>query len=783
MSTGKLVFQTPGKQGHSGGRAMPGLLAAGLLVATSTASAPAQSPTPHMMERAKSASVMIRTSHSKSSEGDTLIGTGSGFFVNSNGLCITNNHVVDPGHHKSQEEKFKLKMDMNRLVWEVVTRSGTPDEEKWRADVLYQNEQADLAVLQVKDQDGRFLEWEDYIGFLPTSQVTEGMKAWCLGFPGGDSAKNTQDFPKVAVTSGNVVDLPRTTSGRITMIETDVLANPGNSGGPFIDISGRLVGVLTLASQTEARTNTTMLIPGDLVLEMIGIAFRRSKVSAGVDIKPFYDVFVRRNGLWDLPVDDRLDQLDCVTLAKSGSRACGEVMGRAITWPSLLGDIKVPLSATAYFLNEEGRHGMVFLDGGDRFQVNTAEAEVKFTPEGGTAMDLDLDDVKWIAFRKPAAPPAVPQGLAYVIGGDTLHLSLLDVRGDVKFRSDFGNQVLSVPVNSVERIEEENRTRILYTTSGSRMSGQFDEHQLTGTLAWSGTPVRFSFAEMRQVAIRRIDYRKNQEAREIDLAKSLKTSDPRLVRIATLLDTSDVHAAGPLLDKLLDDRQYNALAREKKDQLRFLQGEYLLKSGQYDEAASVFKKLRRAKVDNVLWHSRARLAMLERYGDGKYDQADISRPDVFDRAARSLATEFRLEAAHGLDGIEKSEPDSRGEYLKLKRRAGQLEETLQIANRLTGGESDEYLLHLWRVTTRLHQLEGRRLTEQLAELQEQPGRSARGPGGRTLSESQRRRIEQKIAQIERDIEKAAEGIEALGVKIRQAGFIIDDPDLIDAGDE
>ena len=109
---------------------------------------------------------------------------------------------------------------------------------------------------------------------------------------------------------------------------------------------------------------------------------------------------------------------------------------------------------------------------------------------------------------------------------------------------------------------------------------------------------------------------------------------------------------------------------------------------------------------------------------------------------------------------------------------------LLIANRLTGGESDELLLHLWRITRLLQRTESARLLEQLTVLQEQSNdRSTRRKSGRTLSDSQRRRIDQKITQTRRDIEAAQEAGEELQIKIRQAGFIIDDPDLVSAGDE
>ncbi len=751
-----------------------------LVLATAVSVGLAQSPAPEVMENAKKATVLVFTASSKQSEGDTPKGSGTGFFVNATGLALTNNHVVDPGHGKSEEERFKVVYETGRLVWTVVTDSGTDDEQIYRAQVLYQNEQADMAVMQVEDEDGEFLKTPHFLRFRPSKEVGVQMKAWCLGFPGGDQRRTSDDnHPVIAVTMGNVVKLPRSATGRLIGIVTDVLANPGNSGGPFIDVDGRLVGITTLAGQAEARSATTILIPADLTLTMIQRAFRRQRIPSGVDISPFYDLFVSDDRTWSLPKAARPDRLTCVTF-NSGTRVCGSFVEKTMKWASPLGDIAVPTSAMAYVMVDD-EHATVFLDGGDRFRVGR-ESRFMFTPEGGTGFPVDLEEVSWISFPRPAERPAWPEGPAFVIGGDDFHLSILGLSGNVRFRSDFGGGgVLEVPAMSLERIDSEDSDRILSLKNGSRIIGRFESHELTGRLAWSGTPVKFSFEDIDRAAFRLVDYQEVGQSREINLSESLSTSDPRLVRIAHLLDTRDMAAAGPLLEELLQDRAYRSLAASKKDQVRFLQGEHLLRMGEFARSIEVFRTLRRAKDQNVRWHARARLMLLERFPDGMFENASIDQTEVFGRAARSLAAELRREAGHGLDGIEESTPDARSEYLKLLRQGEKVEEKLLIANRLTGGVSDEYLVRLWRVTGRLHGVEIRRLEEARQELAER--REGPGPGGRELTERRRRQIDQKIARSQRDTESATEAYAELQAKIQEAGFIIDDPDFIQGRDD
>ncbi len=735
----------------------------------------AQSLDEETLDRVKLAAVMVRTAASKNREGDDPQGTGSGFFVNATGLCITNNHVVDPGHKKSSQEKFDLKGRLNRLVWTVVRESGTDNEEGYKADVLYQNEQADIAVLQVKNEDGEFLDTPDgFLTFLPTSDVSPGLKAFCFGFPGGDRLKTTKEFPPVRLSSGNIVNIPRTTSGRIRMIETDVLANPGNSGGPFVNETGQLIGVLTLGSQTESRTNTTMLVPGDLVQEMIATAFNRGKVPAGVDIDPFYDLFVDGSRVWKLPLLERKANLDCLTV-DSDTRVCGKVAQKTIKWPSPLGDIEVPISAMAY-MRKDDRHAMAFIDGGDRFPFDPSEVTIKFAPEGGQPIDIDLDDVDAISFRRPTAPPKLPTGTALVLKGRDYNVSLQEITGELKIDSGSILGELKVQAADVKRIVEEDLDRVFYTKSGSRLAGEVAPHKLRGILAWSGSPITFTYEdeEVNNIEIRPINYREEVLDSELSLVASLETSDPRLVNIAELLDHNLFVEAKPFIDELIEGRAFRDLSSEKKNQLRFLNGEYLIRSGQFAAAADAFKKVRSAKVESIAWNARARLAILNRYENGQYNGEPVSEPRVFKLAARALAEELADKGAIGVESVEDSKPDSRGDYLKILKRSKSTEEILQIANSLTTGSSEEYIVYLWRITAQAHANEIQRLARQQRDFQEQLTRP--GPGGRPLVAAQRRQLDRKITQLTRDIGTAQEAEAILRGKIEEAGFIIDDPD-------
>ena len=744
---------------------------------TTGSRAAAQAMGPEVLEKTKHATVMVLTAYSKNEEGDTDYGSGSGFFVNATGLAITNNHVVDPGHGKPPDEKFQLKNELGRLVWTVVADSGTSDEKEYRSDVLYQNEKADIAILQVRDDDGEMLETPDYLKFYPTTDVTEDLKAWCLGYPGGDSRKGSEgEHAHVAVTAGNIVGLPRTPSGRVTMIWTDVLANQGNSGGPFVDAHGRLVGVLTLGSQSEARTNDTMLVPGDLVREMIRTAFERGKVAANVDIEPFYDLFVNGDRIWEIPAYARQEDQDCVILS-TGSRICGSTADSTITWPSPLGDIEVPTSAMAYVLFSEGEdYAMAFVDGGDRFLVDY-DARFRFAPPSADPVEIRLDDLAVVAFRKPADKPKPPEKPAYVITGDNYRLSLLDVSGKVPFKTALAD--FPVAAADFVAVSDEDGERVLHTRSGSRMLGSFGEHEVEAKLAWTGTPIKFTFAELENVRIKTVNYSRRVAAGEMPLAETLKDSDPRVVVIAELVDANDIPAAAGRLEAIMKSDAYRDMAKETQEQLQAMQGEFLMRSGKFNDAGEVFRRLRRARDDRVMWHARSRLAMLDRYSEGRYESGAISEPDVFRQAGRALAEEYTREGKRKVEELERidvlsptgSANLSRSDYRKALKRAEEAEEQLLIANRLTRGVTEELVVRLWRAEAGLHRGEIVRLNQEQGEVKEQERDDSR-----RRSEARRRQFEQKLERIARNIEEAQQALVEIQIKMRSAGFIIDDPD-------
>lgn len=138
---------------------------------------------------------------------ETNKGMGSGFFISNTGYIITNEHVV----------KDSTKVRIQRYNKTFLS-----------AFVLEVNKEKDLALLKTEGSNFPYLEIED------TNNVQAGDDVIAIGTPKGLSW---------TVTKG-IISAVREEKGT-GVIQTDVAANPGNSGGPLINVkTGKVVGII-----------------------------------------------------------------------------------------------------------------------------------------------------------------------------------------------------------------------------------------------------------------------------------------------------------------------------------------------------------------------------------------------------------------------------------------------------------------------------------------------------------------------------------------------------------
>ena len=153
---------------------------------------------PDMVENALRSIVEIQTAFSG----------GSGFIINSDGLVVTNKHVIDG-------------------VSRVTLRETSGNS--FEADVVGGHPTLDLAYIQIANRPGQFTP----IAIGDSDTVRVGETVIVIGFPIADTLGS-----EPTVSQGIVSAL------RDGLIQTDAPVNPGNSGGPMLDQLGNVIGVI-----------------------------------------------------------------------------------------------------------------------------------------------------------------------------------------------------------------------------------------------------------------------------------------------------------------------------------------------------------------------------------------------------------------------------------------------------------------------------------------------------------------------------------------------------------
>lgn len=147
------------------------------------------------------------------------IGGGSGFVISSDGMIITNKHVV---RDASAE-------------YTVLTNNG----EKYKAEILARDPAQDLAIIKI-----------NALGLKPATigdsdSVKLGQTAIAIGNALGEF-RNTVSVGVVSGLSRNITASGAGFSEQIEgLIQTDAAINQGNSGGPLLNLKGEVIGVNT----------------------------------------------------------------------------------------------------------------------------------------------------------------------------------------------------------------------------------------------------------------------------------------------------------------------------------------------------------------------------------------------------------------------------------------------------------------------------------------------------------------------------------------------------------
>ncbi len=164
---------------------------------------------------------------------------GSGVIVDSNGLIITNNHVV------------KGATDIQVVL---------SDRREFEAKFELADEKSDLAVLRINTKG----EPLSALRLADSDNIEIGDLVLAIGNPFGVGQ---------TVTSGIVSALARTQVGVTDyqfFIQTDAAINPGNSGGALVNMNGELIGINTaIYSRSGGSIGIGFSVPSNMVQTVI----------------------------------------------------------------------------------------------------------------------------------------------------------------------------------------------------------------------------------------------------------------------------------------------------------------------------------------------------------------------------------------------------------------------------------------------------------------------------------------------------------------------------------
>ena len=173
-------------------------------------------------------------------------GVGSGFIIESNGLILTNAHVVEGAN----------------TIYVTLT-----DKREYKAKLLGMDKRTDVAVVKIDARDLPKLPLGD------SSRVRVGEWVLAIGSPFG--LENT-------VTAGIVSAKSRDTGDYLPFIQTDVAVNPGNSGGPLLNTAGQAIGINSqIFSRSGGYMGISFAIPIDEAMRVADQLRTNGKMTRG----------------------------------------------------------------------------------------------------------------------------------------------------------------------------------------------------------------------------------------------------------------------------------------------------------------------------------------------------------------------------------------------------------------------------------------------------------------------------------------------------------------------
>jgi serine protease Do len=165
---------------------------------------------------------------------------GSGVIISNEGHVLTVNHGVS-----------------DVTLVNVILMGGT----EYTASVIARKEDRDLAILKINSPRTDFT-----VAVLGISaDVFVGQQAMVVGYPEPYTLTGPASFSMGIISAVRIVNdlwwIPA--NDDLWWIQTDTAANPGNSGGPFVNLRGEVIGITTWMKTGNGLTGLSFITPID----------------------------------------------------------------------------------------------------------------------------------------------------------------------------------------------------------------------------------------------------------------------------------------------------------------------------------------------------------------------------------------------------------------------------------------------------------------------------------------------------------------------------------------
>jgi serine protease Do len=210
-----------------------------------TSAHPGRGPTPNQDDPF---SDFFRQFQQQMPQQQPMRGIGSGFIVSSDGIILTNAHVVDGA------DQVTVKLT---------------DKREFQAKVLGKDKATDIAVLKIDAHDLPVVK----IGDANRERVGE----WAVAIGAPFGFENTATAGIISAKARSLPD-----QGYVQFIQTDVPVNPGNSGGPLFNLDGEVVGINSqIYSGSGGYEGVSFAIPINVAMQVEQQLVKTGKVERG----------------------------------------------------------------------------------------------------------------------------------------------------------------------------------------------------------------------------------------------------------------------------------------------------------------------------------------------------------------------------------------------------------------------------------------------------------------------------------------------------------------------